>query len=621
MTLQIAGKNVKLDPKTAIGKGGEADIFKFGQNLALKIFKTPDHPDIAGDRNEAEKARRRIKEHQQKLRNFPKNLPPQVIVPLDFVLDDQRQIAGYVMRLVVGAEVMLLYGEKKFRLTSAIDDNEVTKTLLNLHSSVEGVHQAGVVIGDFNDLNVLVKDDQSYLIDADSFQFGKFFCQTYTTKFVDPLLCDPKKKSPELVRPHNKFSDWYAYNVMVMQSLLFVGPYGGVYQPKKGAYISLDARPLERITVFSPEVIYPKPARHFSLLPDDLLHHFEKVFCRDDRNIFPRQLLLNLRWQKCLKCGELHARVCCPKCATAVPGIVKEVEVIRGKVKATRIFKTSGVLLAAGVSENNLGWLYHQSGKYFREGGKVIKTSRLMASHKFRIAKEETLIGLPGQVTIYKPDGTEEKIAADNYLASACFDANQAGKYWCTGGALYRNGRFGPEFLGQVLQNQTQIFSGEKFGFGFYRAGAIFQAFVFDSCSRGLNDTVKIPKISGQLIDAAACFTHELCWFFITIQEGTELKNKAFVISRLGKFIAGTETLSGDGSWLGTIHGKVAMNNFVLAATDNGIVRAEISGNSILETKSFPDTEPFVESDTALLPASGGLWAVKSQEILKLVIS
>ncbi len=59
---------------------------------------------------------------------------------------------------------------------------------------------------------------------------------------------------------------------MLMQSLLFVGPYGGVYRPTdKKKTVLHDARPLKRITVFDPEVRYPKPARPYNMLPDDLL--------------------------------------------------------------------------------------------------------------------------------------------------------------------------------------------------------------------------------------------------------------------------------------------------------------------------------------------------------------
>ena len=75
MEIYLRGKPITLTPKKAIGKGGEADIYNIGKGKAIKIFKPPDHPDYYGQPNEQKGARIRIKEHQQKLPAFPKNLP------------------------------------------------------------------------------------------------------------------------------------------------------------------------------------------------------------------------------------------------------------------------------------------------------------------------------------------------------------------------------------------------------------------------------------------------------------------------------------------------------------------------------------------------------------------
>ena len=44
----IGGRKVAVDPSAAIGKGGEADVFALRDGRALKLFKGPDHPDLAG---------------------------------------------------------------------------------------------------------------------------------------------------------------------------------------------------------------------------------------------------------------------------------------------------------------------------------------------------------------------------------------------------------------------------------------------------------------------------------------------------------------------------------------------------------------------------------------------
>ena len=89
---------------------------------------------------------------------------------------------------------------------------------------------------------------------------------------MDPLLCVPDATQLLLHQPHTAASDWYAYTVMLMQCLLFVGPYGGVYWPKYPAHRVLpEARPVHRMTIFHPEVQYPKPAIPYGTLSDELL--------------------------------------------------------------------------------------------------------------------------------------------------------------------------------------------------------------------------------------------------------------------------------------------------------------------------------------------------------------
>src|SRR5206468_1441187 len=110
-----------------------------------------------------------------------------------------------------------------------------------------GLHGAGVVAGDLNDLNILVtRKDEGFFIDADSYQFGRYRCAVFTERFVDPLLSDAGATAPRLARPFEETSDWYAFFVLLMQCLLFVGPYGGIYRPKdQSKRVPAGARPLE----------------------------------------------------------------------------------------------------------------------------------------------------------------------------------------------------------------------------------------------------------------------------------------------------------------------------------------------------------------------------------------
>lgn len=617
--IYLRGKKIRLNPKKAIGKGGEADVFDIGNGLAAKIFKPPDHPDFAGNSEEQQFSAARIKEYQQKLRQFPPNLPAGVVTPEELAYDAaQKLIVGYAMRFVTGAEPFIRFSERSFR-EKGIPNEKMLAILRNLHNLVPAVHETRTIIGDCNDLNVLVRNEQIFLIDADSFQFGKFLCQTFTDRFVDPLLCDPGERRLALVKPHNIESDWYAFAVMLMQSLLYVGPYGGVYRPKDPRQTSLN-RTLQRITIFHPDVRYPKPAVPYSFLPDDLLHYFHEVFEKDRRGPFPARLLENLRFTTCGACGTEHARGVCPVCAQAAPAAVKEVVTVRGQVRSTLVFKTRGLILFAALHEGKLQWLFHEGNLYCREDGQVALEGKLDPQMRFRISDGKTLFGKDGRVATIGKNSPAEILTVDEFKNLPIFDANSSGRYWAKDGQLFRDGEFGPKYIGDVLQGQTLFWVGPRFGFGFYRAGNLTDAFVFDRKRAGIKDSLKLPIPKGELIDATCVFTDALGWFLIATQEAGKIIHRCLLIDASGKLLAETEAQSGDGSWLGNLRGKCAAGKFLFAATDDGIVRVEADSGLISATKKFPDTEPFVNAGCQLFAGREGIFVVDQREIRLLKI-
>jgi hypothetical protein len=75
-------------------------------------------------------------------------------------------------------------------------------------------------------------------------------------------------------------------------------------------------RALRRLSVYAPDVVYPRAARPHAILPDELTGVFRSVFERDQRTI-PRVVLERLRLRECSTCGDEHGRVRCPACQTA----------------------------------------------------------------------------------------------------------------------------------------------------------------------------------------------------------------------------------------------------------------------------------------------------------------
>ena len=621
---KINGKRVNFDPQKSVGKGGEADIYNLENGMVAKIFKPPNHPDYQDEPTQQKGAEFRINEHQRKLANFPKGLPASVIVPQELVTDSNgSHVIGYTMKFVTGAELLLNYSQQDFRQLAGIGNGEVAEIFFNLHATVAGIHQVqNMVIGDFNDLNALVLGKQVYLIDADSYDFGEFRCRVFTQKFVDPLLCSHIAKGLCLSKPYNANSDWYAYAVMLMQSLLFVDPYGGVYLPKDHSKrIPYGQRPFKRITVFDPEVRYPKAAVPYGLLPDDLLHFFHNIFAKDERGTFPANLLANFRWTTCTKCGTEHGRSMCPQCSFAAPAAIREVTRIFGKVMVTRVFTTTGAILHSTVQNGRLLWVYHEGGQFKRENRESITPGALDRGLRFRICGTSTIVGKNNQLVTLSPGQAPVRNQTQTYGSLPVFDTNRLHTFWIENGRLVCSNTPAPDYLGDVLEGQTLFWTGENLGFGFYRAGQISVAFVFRPGENGLYDQVKLPALRGQIVDAYCLFSQSRAWLFVQVRDSGKSINHCVVINQDGKVEAQTSAEQGAGGWLSDLRGKCVSGKNLLVPTDDGVVRVALENGQLTEVESFPDTESLIDSNCQLQVGADGLYVVKGKEILLLKIT
>jgi hypothetical protein len=309
-TVWIASDNsrITLEPAALLGQGGEAEVYDLGDGRVVKWWKPPDHPDFDGLPHEQATAARRLAEQPAKLRALP-SVPAAVVVPCGLALASRRgAVAGYLMPRVTGVPLHA-YGEPRWRRDHPVDGNDVVAALLALHDAIAGLHAAGVVIGDCNDLNVLVEHRRVHLIDVDSYQYAGYACPMFSERFVDPRLCDAQQLVP--VRPHDVDSDWFAFAVMAFRSLLGVGPWGGVSKQ-----VPAGSRALRRASVLGPGITYPRAARPLATLPDEVLETFRAIFEDDRRGVFPRALLERLRLRVCSACGDEHARARCPACQT-----------------------------------------------------------------------------------------------------------------------------------------------------------------------------------------------------------------------------------------------------------------------------------------------------------------
>jgi hypothetical protein len=633
------GTLVSLDPSQLLGDGGEAYVYAVS-NGAAKIYRRPDDPFYAGPEPQQVEARagarRRIKLVQDKLPAFPQGLPQYVVTPSRLLYADpsQQEIAGYIMRAVKGAIKMKDLAKVQSR-PAKMDNNAVLRVFANLGASVNEVHQRGIVIGDFNALNILVvvADEVAYLIDADSMQYGKWFCEAFTLDYVDPTICDPNEKVLRQAKPHKQETDWYAWNTMLFETLTFLHPYLGTYEPKETSKRLLRTeRPLHRVTWFNqkfPGTKVPPFALPFKRFNDDWAQHWDQVFHHDFRGPCPPRLFSDTKWVKCQSCGASHCRSYCPECrqAAPVPKAAKK-ETIRGKVKVMKVFDTGGMILHATIQGGELRYLYHSNNEFKRENGMVVSQGTPDPAMRFAISGSKTVIGLANNMLVLAPGASPSRINVDQYRGGRpSFVANQAHQYWAAGGTLFRDDGIGTKPIGQVLANQTLLWVGPKFGVGFYQAGGLQRTLLFDAENPGINDQLTLPYLRGEILDMRCYFSQSKAWLLVAIQEQGRTMNRCFVLNRDGSILASAEAVAGEDVWLGSISGICAVDlpgkpntsYAAFAAKDSGLVRVIAQSGSIVENAAFPDTEGFVDSSHELLfSPTGVIYVVDREEIRSL---
>ena len=624
LTVYLEGRKVPVDPRQLLGAGGEAEVFALDPGTALKLFKGPDHPDLKASPHEQEAARRRLEEHQTKLRAFPAGLPRHVVTPRTLATSrGGKQVLGYAMDRVPDPEPMLRWSDPSFRRAGA-STAQALELLRHLHGTLRALHQRDVVVGDLNDCNLLVSGGEPYLIDADSYQFAGFPGRVFTERFVDPRLCDPAATSPVLAKPYDFLADWYAFAVLLLRTLLCVGPYGGVYRPAdKSRRVLQGERPLRGLSVYHPEVLYPKPAFPLASLPDPLNHHLQQVFEAQARGAFPAQLLEDLEFQSCPKCKLQHARLLCPSCSPQGPVVATPQVRMRGACAATVLFRTPGVILAAALDQGVLRVVHHLDGAYRREDGSVLFESPLDPRLGFGL-QGRTVVAARGRELVLLKTGEEPgRLACDLDGERPAFATNRDHRYWVHQGQLLRDqpGLRERAQLGAVLADRTRLWAGPRFGLGLYRLGRAWVGFVFDAQRPGLDDSLELPLLPGEVVDATCTLDEGHAWLFLACRHKGRLHHLVHVYDRGGRRLASHQAVAEDGSWAGHLGGKLAAGGMLLSASDHGLERVEVlGGQGLAVTRSFPESDAFVDSASRLLAGPLGLYLVGEDRVTALTL-
>jgi hypothetical protein len=601
MRVLIDGQAVTLTDRDQVGVGGEATVYRWRDRAAKIYHPLPQGADAA--------AVATLQRKLDKIRTFPARMPAEVVAPQSLVLDaNGKDCLGFVMPLVVAGEDIRRLSQRTWR-EGVVSNEQVVRIFTRLHRTLTALHAQGIVVGDLNDGNVLITDDQPWVIDADSMQIAGYGCPVAHESFLDPRLYGVDLTAGARFTPD---TDWYAFAVLLFRSLLYVHPYGGVHPSLPTQLRRAEARH----SVMRDDVQYPKVADSWRNLSDELIDWFAGVFDQDRRGTFP-ETLLDLVWTTCA-CGTVHARKACPQCAVVRP-MDRPATEVRGRCHATVIFRTSGRLLASTV-QGSLKYVYEENGLVRRENGSLVMTQARQPGMRFAIAGGSTWIGLREHVVQIENETALTRTTCAKFNGEAVFTANSRHAYRLSGDWIVD--AVAGNHIGQAVDGQTWFRMGEGFGCGFYRTGRMTVFFVVDPRHPGLKQ-VTLPHIDGKLLDAQATFDGDRVLLELSVERDGRRWHRLAIIRADGTVLATLDGAPEDKRALATIGGKAMVGGCLLCPTDDGLLSLAVDPvtGTMTEGNLFLDTEPFVTEGATLLPGPGGsVYVVTIQAITQLTL-
>jgi hypothetical protein len=351
----------------------------------------------------------------------------------------------------------------------------------------------------------------------------------------------------------------------------------------------------------------PRLAARREVLPDDLLHHFHAVFTRGERAPFPAGLL-DAPWTRC-GCGQEHARAACPVCHLLGPLAARPVLIVRGRCTARVVFETGGQVLAAAL-QGGLRYVYQADGAVRREDQSLVHPGPAAPGAAYALQGRATWVAsAAGQVERVGPgpERARTAVAAGQPLlcasAAACY--RQEDDWLVEAGSGAR--------VGQVLESQTRLWTGERLALGFYRVEGLTVAFLLQVGRAGLR---RLPGVGwqGRLLQAHAAFDAGHAVLTVASElDGREVVQRWLFDAR-GALLGHAP----DGP-----RGRAAvLGGRVLVATDAGLVLLQADHGVLGQTASFPDSQPFVSAGDELLPnPDGSLYVVGAHDILQLTLT
>lgn len=245
---------IRLGQTEFKAQGGEGSVYVKGSR-AYKIYADPTRCIT-----------------QAKIDELSALVQPNIIRPLELVIDGRNRPVGYSMRFAGKTWSLCQLFPKAFRQRNNLTPDLMLRLVRQLQTGVSHIHSRGILIVDLNEMNFLVAADFSelFFIDVDSYQ---------TPSFPATVLMESVRDRHATT--FSSDSDWFSFAVVSFQMFVGIHPFKGTYSavqhlPDNAA--KLDARMRANVSVLHQGVSVPSTCLPFSVIPPAYLDWYRAVF-------------------------------------------------------------------------------------------------------------------------------------------------------------------------------------------------------------------------------------------------------------------------------------------------------------------------------------------------------
>lgn len=645
----IKGRRYQEDPSEKLGGGSEGTIYPLPGNrlVCVKLFHEPD----SSDPDSLDIARYRA-EKIAAICSLRFNLPDQFIIPQTPALDGHGHIIGFVMRrLPMGFSKIMKLLESQFRTDHNLGLRKIIELHAYLFEDLPLVHSHRLSVGDVNLGCIMISPslDRAW-VDTDGWSYPGYPCLATTELFAHPDLYPNLNKSGKQFVPPQPHHDYFAFTVMfVLMALHGAHPFRLGTHPN---VYSLQERTQQGITIFDPDVDYPKFLPRPEILSDDILHQVIQILKRKTKNSLDPGSLREFAdaLVECPSCGAQYhtSRTHCPSCqAKTVVDIRKLVELFIDD----KFFQIPGVLLFAQVIDDILHMVCRVNDKVqiiavdeYKNASVINTTIPTIHGARYRFFGSCLAVcpnpyaEVPVSIQLYKIEAgklCQLRDVSTGVLEnqSAVLDSSARFFYRTAGNSLLCGRLFGTNMLleeraAQVHRSQSWFSVDRLSGadreaiFGYDRALRDWQWFVIHGDKDGNRfnyHKVDLPLLRSQekLVDFAVYFNVDSVLLVRKTQcQGKEVAR--YSIIRLDGSIQDDALLeSGDEGYDCWVHvsGKLYQKYSILHVTPDGVIKHSLPNNTygILE-----DTRGVITADDRLFRFGKKVGVARSNTILTL---